>query len=84
MKYRINWDNGATACGTFPWKFDTYEAADAYGRDWALESNLRDFGEEDPDNGYSYDVIEVEETEGDDPDTHEGVDHDRMRRECRP
>lgn len=26
--YRINWDNGANACGTFPWTYATEEEAE--------------------------------------------------------
>jgi hypothetical protein len=60
-KYLVNWDNGASACGTFPWVFDTHEQADAYGREWADECNLRDFGTVAPDEDcYSYEVIESE------------------------
>lgn len=59
MKYLVSWDNGASACGTFPYEFDTYEEADQYGRDWADESNLRDFGTVAPDeNCYTFEVIE--------------------------
>lgn len=60
MKYRVNWDNGASACGTFSEVFDTYEEADAYGREWAYESNIRDFGTPETDGDcYTYDVVEV-------------------------
>lgn len=31
MAWLINWDNGADACGTFPFKFDSEEDAKAYG-----------------------------------------------------
>lgn len=58
-KFKVVWDNGASACGTFPYEFDSYEDAEDYGEDWATESNLRDFGEPDPENGYSFDVVEV-------------------------
>jgi hypothetical protein len=27
MIYLINWDNGADACGTFPWQYETSEEA---------------------------------------------------------
>ena len=27
MKYLINWDNGADACGTFPWVYEDYDKA---------------------------------------------------------
>ena len=58
-RYKVTWDNGASACGTFPYVFDTYQEADDYGREWADESNLRDFGTTEPEDGYSYDVIET-------------------------
>lgn len=79
MSFRVTWDNGASACGTFSDKFDTYEDADAFGKDWADESNLRDFGTVDPDEGYTYDVVEVETVDEGDPDTYEGTEHMRMR-----
>jgi hypothetical protein len=87
-KFKVDWDNGASACGTFSQVFDTYEQADAYGREWSDESNLRDFGTVDPDEAaYSYEIVEVSaecpytdaEKEG-----HEGAAHFRMTRECRP
>ena len=37
--FRVNWDNGNDACGTFPWDFATFEAADAFGKDWALQND---------------------------------------------
>lgn len=82
IKYRVNYDNGASDAGTLPWTFDTYEEADAYGNDWALECNVRDFGCEDPEDedGYSYEVIEVEEEFSDEEkDAHDGNEHQRMR-----
>lgn len=58
--FKVNWDNGASACGTFPYDFDTYEEAKAFGEDWANESNLRDFGTMEPDEDcYTFDVIEL-------------------------
>lgn len=54
----VVWDNGASACGTFPFTFTSYEAADDYGRDWALESNIRDgIDPEGDEEGYSYEVV---------------------------
>lgn len=57
LSYRVVWDNGASACGMFSYTFDTYDEADAFGKDWANESNLRDFGTLDPEEGYTYYVI---------------------------
>jgi hypothetical protein len=85
-KYRVAWDNGASACGTFPHRFDTYEEAEAFGRDWAFEANVRDFGTENPDEGYTFDVHDVDEPEtftDDEKDAHEGADHMRARKEVR-
>jgi len=59
IKFMVAWDNGAHACGTFPYEFDTWEQADTFGRDWAYESNVRDFGDPDPFSGYVYDIVEV-------------------------
>ena len=60
IKFVVVWDNGASACGTFPYEFDTCEEAHAFGRDWADECNVRDFGNPDPcEGGYTYDVLEV-------------------------
>lgn len=97
--FRINWDNGASDCGTFPFSFDTFEEADAFGGDWADDCNIRDFGTATPhepgcllphaEEGYSFEVIEEEidgpDLDDTDPDGgHEGAAHQRMRRECRP
>jgi hypothetical protein len=60
VSYRVAWDNGASACGVFPYEFDTYEEADAFGKEWADENNLRDFGTTEPDEGYTYEVVELE------------------------
>ena len=60
MKYRVYWDNGAHACGTFPYVFDTYEDAEAFADDWADECNMRDFGTRTPDGDcYTAEVIEA-------------------------
>lgn len=60
--WRVVWDNGASACGTFPDRFDSEEEAEEFGRDWAWECNVRDFGTPEPEEGYTYEVIE--ETRG--------------------
>jgi hypothetical protein len=83
-KYKVLWDNGVSACETFPDMFDTFEAADAFGRDWADESNLRDFGTLSPEgeDGYSYEVIEVKvpaTPSDEEKDAHEGAEHIRTR-----
>ncbi len=57
--YKVYWDNGASACGTFSDIFDTYEEAEAFADQWADESNERDFGTRMPDvEGYSAEVVE--------------------------
>ena len=59
--YKVNWDNGASACGTFPYEFETEEDAENYGDDWVYKMS-----QVDPDGEYSFDVIEDEsrDTEG--------------------
>jgi hypothetical protein len=57
-KYAVAWDNGAHGSGRFSGTFDTYEEADAYGRNWAAEMNSVDqIGVSE--DGYSYEVVEV-------------------------
>lgn len=85
--YVVVWDNGASASGTFSERFDSYEDADAFGRDWEFESNVRDFGTDDPVSGYSYEVVECEdegELSDNEKDAHEGAEHIRMRDHERP
>jgi hypothetical protein len=36
-KYLISWDNGADACGTFPWVYDDYDKAVREAEDFAEE-----------------------------------------------
>jgi hypothetical protein len=61
IRYRVYWDNGASACGTFSEVFDTEEEAEAYGQEWADDMNLEAFGTTEPEEeGYSYEVIEVD------------------------
>ena len=57
--YVVVWDNGLNASGEFPEVFETWEAADAWGKDWADESNARDDIKLDSESGYSYDVVEI-------------------------
>ena len=59
--YRVNWDNGGSACGTFDLKFGSHDDAEAFGKEWANECNVRDFGTTEPDEDcYTFDVIEEE------------------------
>lgn len=61
MKYRIVWDNGASACGEFDIDFDTEEEATAFGDNWVSEMKALDAEEdldEDIDVGYSFEVVE--------------------------
>jgi len=60
-KFRVNWDNGRSGCGTFPYTFDTEQEAQAFADDWAAESNARDGCDPDSDDCYSAEVIQVEE-----------------------
>ena len=65
--YKVYWDNGNGACGTFPIEFDTEEAAQEYANDWAHECNVRDDIHPDSESAYSAEVVteEVpEDTEG--------------------
>ena len=61
FKFKVVWDNGVNATGEFPYVFETWEEADAYGKDWAWECNVRDgLLELDDSDRYSYDVVEKE------------------------
>jgi len=60
-RWAINWDNGVEACGTFPWVFDTEEAAQAYADDLYADNIARDVWREDDDPGVE--VIELEDEE---------------------
>tara|TARA_Y100000310_G_scaffold279015_1_gene297892 strand:- start:294 stop:536 length:243 start_codon:yes stop_codon:yes gene_type:complete len=62
----VVWDNGLNATGAFPHVFETWEGADAWGKDWADESNTRDDIRLDDGDGYSYDVVEIGENNGND------------------
>ncbi len=55
MAFKVNWDNGGEACGTFPYTFDTEEEAQAWADGWARERNFEDLG---------FDEAEVEERGG--------------------
>lgn len=35
--YRVSWDNGASACGTFPRSFPTKREAIAFARQWVRD-----------------------------------------------
>lgn len=55
--YRINWDNGANACGTFPWTYATEEEAQRAAANIEAENLASDVWDEDG----SCEVISVEE-----------------------
>jgi hypothetical protein len=68
MTWKVNWDNGSEACGTFPQAFDTEEAAEAFAENWAEERNLEDLGMTNEDveavggeGCYTAEAIEVDE-----------------------
>lgn len=64
IKYKVYWDNGSEACGTFPYTFDTEEEAMGFGENWVAEMTaLTTEIYLDEDEGYSFDVLEVEETD---------------------
>lgn len=67
MPFKINWDNGNDACGTFMWEWETEEAATEFGNDW-VDTMTSLSPELHPDQeGYSFYVFETEEaadTEG--------------------
>ena len=63
--YKVVWDNGLSACGEFPYLFETWEEADTYGKDWAWQCNVRDsLLDLDESDRYSYDVVEEETYSG--------------------
>jgi hypothetical protein len=62
--FKVCWDNGASACGEFSEEFETLNDAEAYGSEWATECNLRDFGTAEPDEGYTFDVVEIDRASG--------------------
>jgi len=64
-QYKVVWDNGNHASGEFDNIFDTYEEADNFGKDWELEMTAMEEIPED-EEGYSYEVIEVEVPTDDD------------------
>lgn len=64
--YVVVWDNGDGASGTFPEEFETETAAQEYGERWAHDSNVRDFGKADVEDGYSFEVEEKEVPDLDD------------------
>lgn len=65
-RYQINWDNGGHACGTFPMLFETESDAVAYGDNWIKEMAAITPDIDPDEEGYSYEVIEVETSENND------------------
>jgi len=79
-KYAVNWDNGASDCGTFKERFDTEAEAQEWADNWANERNLEDLGltpeqvdERGGEDCYTAEVIELEE--GPEPDPEELPDN---------
>lgn len=70
--YRINWDNGNHACGTFPQEYDTEEAAQAAADD-ILASNLADgtWSADDEEDGMGVEVIEEKQPDPEEIDAAE-------------
>jgi len=71
--YRVNWDNGNGACGTFPNKFESEADAQAFADNWMNDRNLEDLGltlqdveERGGEGCYTAEVIEIEEPDGPD------------------
>lgn len=62
-KFKVNWDNGNHAAGTFGEVFATEAAAEAFGENWRHE--MCGIDEIDPDDdsedSYTFEVIEIEE-----------------------
>lgn len=77
MAYAVNWDNGAEACGTFPQRFDTEAAAEAFAEDWVVE--MTGLIEEDYEGeGYSAEVIFVEDEPTEDEKEWSAFDGERL------
>jgi hypothetical protein len=66
--YKINWDNGNDACGTFPYEFSTEQEAEDFGNNWVVEMTALTPELDEEEDGYSFDVFEVEK-----PDEEEGI-----------
>lgn len=68
-KFKVVWDNGASASGEFPYVFDTEQEAQEFADNWADERNLEDIGltvnqvnECGGEGCYTAEVVEVEVT----------------------
>lgn len=60
-KWRVAWDNGASACGVFPYEFDTEAEAQTLADDWAAEMNATDPRPEgDESDGYTAEPVQVQ------------------------
>lgn len=55
--YRINWDNGADACGTFPWTYESEDEATLAASNIEAENRAEGIWDEDG----CCEVIEVQE-----------------------
>lgn len=63
--YKILWDNGDNACGSFNVECATEAEAEALGSDWLAE--MKDI---DPDGEYAYEVIAYESSDDEYADLH--------------
>jgi hypothetical protein len=61
VKYKVNWDNGESACGTFPQVFDTEDDAQEFADSWVNEMCSRDGIDPDSEDAYFAEVIQVPE-----------------------
>ena len=57
LGFKVYWDNGANACGTFPIVFDTEEEAEEYGKDWFAQFCVDNDLEPDDDHEAGWEVV---------------------------
>lgn len=55
--YKVYWDNGSEACGTFPNEFDTEEEAQEFADNWMAEMNATDGLDPEDEKSYFAEVI---------------------------
>lgn len=56
--YKVNWDNGASACGTFHDEFETHEDASDFASDWVSEMCAASGIDPDSEEAYFAEVFE--------------------------
>jgi hypothetical protein len=57
MAWKVYWDNGRNACGTFPDEFETEEDAQAYADPWMAERNAEEGLDPDDEESYFAEVV---------------------------